>query len=543
VSALGRARALFVMPVRSGPNGSGRATLLVVLALSIAVCAITLSRHAWTASGADASGYVSQADLWRRGSLVVPQPLASGAPWGDREWPLAPLGYRPALTPDAIVPTYPAGLPLTLAAAQLFGGRDAAFVVVPLVAGLGIWFTFLLGRQAGGDATGLVAAVLLAVCPIYLRQSTQVMSDVPAAVWWTLALVLAQYRDTRDPSEGAASARTALAASFGAGLAASLAIATRPNLAPLGLVVLLATVLTPATPRVKRVLALAAGALPGCLLIALVHTWLYGSPLRSGYGSNADLYALGNVAQNARLYAAWLVDGQTAMLLLTFLALLFPARAQWSLWLTIVVVIACYLPYAVFEDWWYIRFLLPAFPAAFVLMALGLVSAARRLPRVLGRPALVAAVCALVMISAARTRATQSLDLARDERRYAVIADVLRTTVPSASAFISMQHSGSIHYYLDRPIVRWELVPPDQLDASIGYLRSRGLHPYILLDSWEAPRFRDRFAHTSTVGQLDWPPMLELRSPTPVRLFDPTDRDKYFAGAHVPTRLVFPPRR
>jgi hypothetical protein len=558
VTARVRALLSFPMWARSGPDASRQWTRAGILALSILVCAITLSRHAWTASGADPSGYVSQADLWRHGSLIVPQPLASDAPWGDREWPLAPLGYRPALTPGAIVPTYPAGLPLTLAAAQLVGGRNAAYVVVPLVAGLGIWVTFLLGRQAGGNAVGAVAALLLACCPIYLRQATQVMSDVPAAVWWTLALVLAQRR-----------------AAFAAGLAASLAIATRPNLAPLGLAIALATVLAERGERrdasspalrstwigqVRRLGALAVGALPGLVLIGVVHTYLYGSPLRSGYGDNADLYAVSNIPQNARLYTAWLLEGQTAMLLLALGALVFrqPAApllpftptarradsdaSQWPLWLLAALVIACYLPYAVFEDWWYIRFLLPAFPAVFVLMARGLVFASQRLPRNLGRVALVASTAVLLTISVARIRASQSLELARDERRYALMTDILREAVPAASAFISLQHSGSIHHYLDRPIVRWELVPPDRLDASIEYLRAKGYHPYILLDSWEAPRFRDRFAHASPIGHLDWPPVLELRSPTPVRLFDPADRARYFAGTRIPTRLVFPPR-
>jgi hypothetical protein len=375
-----------------------------------------------------------------------------------------------------------------------------------------------------------------------------VMSDVPAAAWWTLALVLAQR----------AGARSA----FAAGLVASVAIATRPNLTPLGLAVAAATIWSTrhsigaadnaSPPRwwrlaFKRLVALGLGALPGVLLIALLHTHLYGSPLRSGYGDNADLYAIANILPNARLYAAWLVDGQTLMLLLVFGALWFRRggthTSQAPLWLVLVLVIACYLPYAVFEDWWYIRFLLPAFPAAFVLIALGLVGVAARLPRNAGRVVLIAATGALAAISVARTRSTQGLELARDERRYAVMTDVLRDAVPSASAFISMQHSGSVHHYLDRPIVRWELLPPDRLDVSIAYLRAKGYHPYILLDAWEAPRFRERFAAASPIGQLDWPPVLELRSPTPVRLFDPADRARYFAGTHISTRLVFPPRR
>jgi hypothetical protein len=516
-------------------------------ALSIGVTLVTLRHHAWTASGADASGYVSQADLWRHGSLTVPQPLALDAPWPDAEWTFSPLGFRPALTRGAIVPTYPAGLPLTLAAAQLVGGRDAAYVVVPLIAGLGIWVTFLLGRQTGGDAVGVIAAVLLAVCPIYLRQSTQVMSDVPAAVWWTLALVLAQRPHGR--------------AALGAGLAASLAIATRPNLACLSLAiaaaVALASTMRPIRPLARRLLLLGAGLLPGCLLIALVHTSLYGSPLRSGYGNSADLYALANVSANARLYSSWLVDGQTPMLLLAFGASLFrrrpSGRSPWPLWLLAGLVVASYLPYAVFEDWWYIRFLLPAFPAVFVLMALCLVGAAERLfsrgSPVWGLPSRPAAMAltlvtvALVCVSIVRAEALHTFDLARDERRYAQVADALAARLPVRSAFVSMQHSGGVHHYLDRPILRWEMMPPEQLDAALEYVRSRGYRPYILLDSWEAFRFRDRFSQASLAGRLDWPPILELRSPTPVRLFDPADRARYFAGHTIPTELVFQPRR
>jgi hypothetical protein len=518
-------------------------TTLVMAALSIAVTGITLRHHAWTASGADASGYVSQAELWRHGSLFVSEPLALDAPWPEPEWTFSPLGYRPGPGRGVIVPTYPAGLPLTLAAAQLVGGRDAAYVAVPLIAGLGIWVTFLLGRQSGGRTVGVVAAVLLAVCPIYLRQATQVMSDVPAAVWWTLALMLAQRPHPR--------------AAFGAGLAASLAIVTRPNLAFLALAIAAACVAQPgfsARAVARRVLLLGAGIVPGCLLVAVVHTSLYGSPLRSGYGSNADLYALANVPVNARLYASWLVEGQTSMLLLAIGALVFrrrsaaaledtPKQAQWPLWLLVVLVVLAYLPYAVFEDWWYIRFLLPAFPAVFVLIALGLAGAATRLPRRVAIVSLTLATGALAGVSIVRAQTLHTFDLARDERRYAQMADALTTHVPTRSAFVAMQHSGSVHYYLDRPILRWELVPPERLEAALAYVRARGYRPYILLDSWEAFRFRDRFAHASPLGRLDWPPILELRSPTPVRLFDPSDRARYFGGEKIPTRLVFQPRR
>jgi hypothetical protein len=320
-----------------------------------------------------------------------------------------------------------------------------------------------------------------------------------------------------------------------------------------------------------------------------VHAHLYGSPLQSGYGSNTDLYSLANIPKNATLYATWLLEGQTPMLLLAFGASFVrrrpsragggeepdafaPARALeappsqvppmevppmevspmevppmevplWPVWLLIGLVALVYLPYGVFEAWWYIRFLIPAFPAAFVLVALSLVGAARLLPARARAIALIAATAALVSVSVVRARALHTFDPARDDRRYAQVARAIATSVPAASAFICMQHSGSLHHYLDRPIVRWDLLPPERLDAAIDYLQGKGYRPYILLDIWEAGRFRERFARSSSIGRLDWPPILELRSATPVRLYDPSDRARYMAGAQVRTALVFPPRR
>jgi hypothetical protein len=215
----------------------------------------------------------------------------------------------------------------------------------------------------------------------------------------------------------------------------------------------------------------------------------------------------------------------------------------WPLWLLIGLVAALYLPYAVFEAWWYIRFLLPAFPAALVLVAITVTGAASRLPSRVRPLAIAAATVVLVALSVTRARALHTLDLARDERRYAQMAEVLEQRVPVRSAFVCMQHSGSVHHYLARPILRWELLAPGALDGALAHLQQRGYTPYLLLDAWEEARFRERFARASPIGQLDWPPRLELRSPTPIRLYDPFDRSSYMAGATIRTELVFPPRR
>src|SRR5262249_53717998 len=97
-----------------GSGGAGGVHALVRRAgLVAAALALTLAftAMAWStriAGGADAYGYVSQADLWLAGDLVIQQPWVAEVPWPNAEWSFSPLGYRPAEPPGqwAIVPTY-----------------------------------------------------------------------------------------------------------------------------------------------------------------------------------------------------------------------------------------------------------------------------------------------------------------------------------------------------------------------------------------------------------------------------------------------------
>ena len=81
------------------------------------------------AGGADAYGYVSQAELWQRGKLTVEQPWVADLPWPSRNWSASPLGYRPmdaAVTPT-LVPIYSPGLPLLMAGAKFVAGQEGLF--------------------------------------------------------------------------------------------------------------------------------------------------------------------------------------------------------------------------------------------------------------------------------------------------------------------------------------------------------------------------------------------------------------------------------
>ena len=104
-----------------------------------------------------------------------------------------------------------------------------------------------------------------------------------------------------------------------------------------------------------------------------------------------------------------------------------------------------------------------------------------------------------------------------------MIGDAIAQRLPADAVILAMQHSGSVRYYAGREIVRYDLVPPQRLDRLMKRLRRLGHHPYLLLDDWEVPEFRQRFGHRSVLGALDWPPVLELDY-VHVRIWDLTDR-------------------
>ena len=235
-------------------------------AAAIVSAAIAVHWGIFAAGGADAYGYVSQAALWAGGHLSAPDPLAAIATLVGPS--AAPLGYRLAVTPGSIVPIYPAGLPLAMAIAMSIGGPPAAYLVVPLFAGLAVWLTYLLGARIADARAGLLAAILVAFSPIFVFQSLEPMSDVPATMWWLFAWVLAL-----SPRGDA---------TFAAGLAVSAALLTRPNLVPLSLV--LAVVAALQAPQLKRTALFVLGMLPGCVAVAALNAHWCGSPLRSGYG-------------------------------------------------------------------------------------------------------------------------------------------------------------------------------------------------------------------------------------------------------------------
>ena len=488
-------------------------------AMTITVCmaafgfAIAMRTSLFEARASDQYGYVSQAALWAKGNLTVEQPLAAAAPWPDATWTFAPLGYRPGLRAATIVPTYPPGLPLVMACFLTLFGSFGAFLAVPLLGSLVVIATFCLGRRIGGAACGLLAAMFVMTSPIFLFQLRQPMSDVPVTAWWLVATLLV--------------ANPTAAYRFGGGLAASAAILTRPNLVPLAAVlggfVLFASSSRLPT-RLRNASAFAAGVVPGCVGLALINRALYGSPFESGYGSTAELFKFEYLGANLSTYPRWLIETETPFIALAVLApWLIRTSMSWLFVASSAIVFACYAFYLPFDNWTYLRFLLPAISLLLILSSAVVLHVAHHLPSHTTRW-LVAAVCLALM--AWRWDSAGMQPPGPNDRRFAVVGEFVLNELPPNAILLSMQHSGSVRYYSGRLSLRWDLLPPEWLDRSLTFLRSKGYHPLLLLEDWEQPRFTQRFAAHTRVGALDWQPLASYPGEIRTDIFDPADQTR-----------------
>ncbi len=506
--------------------------LAALLALLIVATGFAYGSH--IAGGSDAYGYVSQADLWARGTLVVDVPLAGEAPWPEAVGTFAPLGYRPATRPGAIVPVYSPGLPLMMAAARTVGGRQAVFAVVPVLGGLLVWAGYLLGRRLGDRRVGIATAALLASSPITLFQVVQPMSDVPVAAWWTLALVA---------SSGAGHRHAAAA-----GVAAALAILTRPNLVPLALAPLISLAWQRDGRRLTRLAVCVVPIVVSVLAVMALNAHLYGSPFLSGYGPADYLYQAGNIAPNVVRYATWSYELHGLLFLLACAAplavrFLPEAAGRPGIMAAAVVLVALcvasYLPYAVFDNWTYLRFLLPGLGPVFALVALVFVWLVQRLPTSTRLPAFLIGLVMVSTLAASRARDLGVFDLHVTEQVYVVAAEMSRDIGGRDGVFLAMQHSGSLRYYGDVLTLRWDGVDPAWLDRLVAWWHARGRAVYFVLEDWEQVQFKERFAPHSPLGRLDWPARGEAKVAGVTSVYDVSDRERYLAGDIIPTIRYF----
>jgi hypothetical protein len=499
----------------------------------------------FTAGGADAYGYVSQAYGWASGHLPRAYDLPLSLPFPSSDLIQTPLGYRPGPQPHTMVPNYAPGLPLLMAAAILSAGAIGPYLIVPACAALFVWFTFLLGRRAAGPTAGLIAAILVATSPVVLFQNLWPMSDVPAGALWTGAIVAAL-----------GSSRRSAALS---GLCTAIGLFVRPNLlllvlVPFGQVVFSAR----GRERVVRALLFCAPIVPVVLAVAALNAMWFGSPFRSGYGRTADLYSLGSVWPNLQRYPVWLWQSQSPWIVfaaLSVIAAVRPAAGRPAVrlaWILFTATVLCYIAYFHFDAWWYLRFLLPGLGAFFVLVAVGLTIFARRMPQPWGRVA--AVVILFLMVKHATAYAVRERvfgPLKSGDHRYADVGDFVGRTLPENAVVFTMQHSGTIRFYGGRLTLRYDFLDMDWADRAPAELERLGLHPYLAIDDWEVPYVQMQFK-LPTEQALPWPHVARMRENGGVTIYDlategPRVRPVALEPGHAPLygapkKIVLEPR-
>ena len=313
-----------------------------------------------------------------------------------------------------------------------------------------------------------------------------------------------------------------------AGLAASAAILIRPNLAPLA-VVLVSWKFWSATAGLKAstttddagsdrsadlqvgrrraVAPMIAGTIPGCLFIA----WINNSALRIAARVGIRIavgavFALAHRHQHRAVRRAGSSQSQTPLAVVGIAALLLPVKCDLAharaadrprclLGASVIVVWALYLIYTPFEAWWFLRFLLPAWPA----MCLGAAAVVVRIAQT-RRIAVRVLACAILAVVGAHNLYYASTHGAfpsgEGDHRYVSIAKMVeQATDPSAvDLYRTAQRSDPL---LRRPH-----------DCPLRYAGSRvarsrramaerqGRRPYFLLEEWEMTAFQERFARS-----------------------------------------------
>lgn len=521
-----------------GRDTRRRAAVLAALLLSGLSTAAGIRFGVYSANYADASGYVAAARSWATGDLVRPAPLQLWASWPHAAETGAPLGFRPGPILGTNVPLYPAGLSWLMAAAERVGGDYGPFVIAPALGGVLVFVTFLLGRRAGGSAAGLIGAALVATSPIVLLHTVQPMSDVPATACWACAWYLGL--------------RRGVGAALAAGAIVALAVAIRPNLAPLAIVPL-ALILTGGELRVRRIrywlgaAAFVAAAACGPMLVAWTQLALYGSPFHSGYPGAESFFDAANVPANARNYWNMWVDVYGLAPLLGLAARLLPAQRGGgcqpvsravvvSAWVIVALNIGLYLAFIPYDHWPFLRFLLPASVAVFVLFGTALASLASLMwstPRT--------RIGVLLLALAVAATAVRRPDLARyslqEWRAHQVIPAMgkyLAETLPRNAVVLSFAHSGAIAHYSGADVVRLDIIEPATLDRIVEDLQKGGLEPVLVLDGFlERPRFADRFAD-SKWRRLDWPARAVATSVSDITYWVVSDRTRHLSGERWP---------
>lgn len=195
-----------------------RADLLAaILSLAAVLAAFLVARQVFEglAHLEDEQAFTWQAQALARGKMWLPSP----------EFPKSFLWPFVIDHNGKRFGKYPLGWPLLLALGEAL---DVRIWVNPLLGGLGVWLTYLLGKRAFGSLTGLLAAGLTLSSPFFLMLSGSLLSH-PLGLVLSAGFILCWLEAFVElPSQASFTPRRRTRAAILAGLALGALALTRP---------------------------------------------------------------------------------------------------------------------------------------------------------------------------------------------------------------------------------------------------------------------------------------------------------------------------
>jgi hypothetical protein len=379
-----------------------------------------------------------------------------------------------------MVPYYPPGFPLHLAAAGTFGNWAwAPFFVSPIAALLLVITTYFLGRELSlSRALAFLCAAILGGSSILLFQGVQPMSDAVAGLWAAAAMLFGL--KARSHSRYAAAS----------GLAFGLAVLVRP--ANVVLIVPIAFALPWSLPAA---LLFVSGGLPCAAFLMAWNSALYGGAFETGYAGVLSgggfgwrffperfPHYLGNVSLllSPLIPLGWLaapadrrIPGRDRALLMTWFGGYLLLYSFWG----------------PDHAWWYTRYLIPALPGLVIAAVLAARDLLRRIAERTPRLAAWVAVTFLVVVAAAETWGYQTwgpLRVANGQRVFPEACELTARKAGGPAVVVSMDFSGALAYYTRTTPVRWDCLQPGDFAVVVEHARRKGFGVFALLLDQEA---------------------------------------------------------
>jgi hypothetical protein len=414
-----------------------------------------------------------------------------------------PLGFLP-MADGRMYPTYPMGLPISiLGNCKVFGWMLGPAVTMALYAIGCLVAIYVLGVELKlGRELSFLATIFLCCCPLFLFMTLQTMSDMPATLWATLAVIGCLKAE-----------RKTVWAAF-AGFSFVFGVLVRPTsflmLLPLACVF---------PWSIRRLAAFCVGAAPGAICVIALNRILYGHILTTGYGNVFSSFGIRYVPSTLHNYIVSLPVELTPLVLLfvafPFVKLELREAVRIGLIAWVITFFAFYATYfCTHEAWWYLRFVLPTYPAIII----GILFVIKRIGTCIPLPfkfiGWIALVGFISFSEKSHSVKLSALDIGNGEKVYPDTCAFITRSIPDTAVIFCMQESGAIFYYTEHRIVRWDCISADNFTAIESACAQARRRIYMVLFPFEEEAALKKF-HGATwkrIGTVRFVSVWELRA-------------------------------